>query len=148
MQCEPFVPQRSRVLTVRARRSMHFASPNAIRMTTGTRVHGMMGRASDMASSTPTLVHLPLHLVLAVLYTVLIAMVAKRFHTWRGIVAGGITGLILYALNLFAVRLCAQRHRGLRLLQQRPQHTRAAQRRNLRGHGLTHSSLAILGPGL
>ncbi len=53
-----------------------------------------------------------LHLALAIIYSVLISFVVSHIRQMAAVLAGGVTGLVLYFINLGVVSLCFPAMRG------------------------------------
>jgi hypothetical protein len=73
----------------------------------------VMGRSLSLHGSGITIGKILVHLTLAVAYTFIIATVVKRFQAWRAVVAGGIVGLVLYAVNVAVVSTALPQFRGM-----------------------------------
>jgi len=73
----------------------------------------VMGRSHSLHGSGSTVGTILLHLILAIIYTVIIASLVKRFHAWRAVVAGGVVGLLLYGVNLAIVSFAAPQFAGM-----------------------------------
>jgi hypothetical protein len=52
------------------------------------------------------------HFAVAVIYGFILLAVVYRLRSWRAFLAGGVTGLILYAINLAAFKLSAPQFTG------------------------------------
>ena len=73
----------------------------------------VMGRSRSLHGTGLTFGTVLLHLLLALVYTVIIAALVKRLHAWRAVVAGGIVGLALYGVNLALVAIVLPQFRGM-----------------------------------
>ena len=67
----------------------------------------VMGRAMTINGTFQSLEKIALHLALAAAYGLVIAEVARLLRSWRGILLGGATGLVLYGINFGIVRMAA-----------------------------------------
>ena len=72
-----------------------------------------MGRSLSLHGTGITIGKILLHLTLAIVYTVIIATIVKRFQAWRAVVAGGGAGLILYGVNLAIISLALPQFLGM-----------------------------------
>ncbi len=65
------------------------------------------GLGTVMGRETGFQIGILIHLIVALIYGLVIAVCTKRFRSWRVILAGALTGFLIYGLNIAVVWLLA-----------------------------------------